>query len=157
MSFSKIFPQKHKGLSSFTQPSMISAQALEYLQCLHRTPCLLDPSGSLDITPQHSISAEFKQRPWKTCQKHHIIHMLCLFLKKKNKMELGFYCKWNNDLQSLAKILHCSFNKCCSGWFNTGKTYWMGLLIPKKKQIHCRSSSSPPRFLQKNLCISFIL
>lgn len=62
---------------------MISAQALGYLQCLHRTPRLLDPSGSLDITPQHSISAEFKQRPWKICQKHHIIHTLCLFLKKK--------------------------------------------------------------------------
>lgn len=63
MSFSKLFPQKHKGLPSFTQPSVISAWALEYLQCLHRTPRLLDPSGSLDITPRHSISAEFKQRP----------------------------------------------------------------------------------------------
>lgn len=127
---------------------MISAQALGYLQCLHRTPRLLDPSGSLDITPRHSISAEFKQRPWKTCQKHHIIHTLCLFLKKK--WNQGFTVNETMICRVWPKfyIAVCCFNKCCSGWFNKAKTYWMGLLVSKKKQIHHRSSS-PPRFLQK--------
>lgn len=85
MSPSRLFPGNTQVFPRSTQPSATSGEASWSMQRLHRPPRLLDPSGSRVIPLRHGISAKLKQRPWKTCQKPHISHMLRLFLRKRNQ------------------------------------------------------------------------
>lgn len=124
---------------------MISAEEPRYLQ-LH--VCSIHQAA----LPSR-ISAKFKQRPWKTCQKPHIIHTLWLFLRKKRRNQgLTVNETMIHGVWPKSYIAVCFFSKCWSECFNKAKTYWMGLWVSKKNQIHHRSSS-PPRFLPK-ICLS---